>query len=150
MTGITNPYDFEKFPQYGKKKSENTGNVETITKIASNTQPTNDEIVAALRTLQAAGLANTTPMVATNQYNPMQAQMTNPMNELSMLLGNNQQQQNNNNNIMNMLPYLLTQQNSSQQNGQQPNNISPQALQAIMFSSMMPDMSFGLSNDKDR
>ena len=59
------------------------------------------------------------------------------MAQISMMHGNN----NKNKNMMNMLPFLM-----QQQNGQ---NIDPQVMQAIMMQQMMPSMDFGINNNNN-
>lgn len=90
-------------------------------------QVTNDDVLAAIETLKKAGVT-----VSINSY-----PMDNQYNELSMFLGNN----NNNNSMMNMVPYLMAQNQSGK-------NIDPQIIQAMMMNSMLPDFTFSDNNKK--
>ena len=90
----------------------------------TNDMPSNDEIVAALRVLQRAGLQN--------YAMPTQANMQ--MNDISAFLGQNNLGAGNN--LMNMLPYL--------NNGNMRNN--PQLIQTMLMNQMMPD--FSSTNDR--
>lgn len=106
--------------------------------------PTNDEIVAALKVLKRAGLADYSQAAVNNPYaqaanyqNPEQAQ-------LNMLMGAEGKSQNNDA-MMNMLPFMLAQNKNG--NG---NNYSPQMMQAVIMNSMMSNMNFDLDKDKDR
>ncbi len=94
--------------------------------------PTDEEIANAVKVLAKAGFnpINTTGNLPYNQVN-------NPNNEyaaLSMMFGSNQN--NNNNNYMNMLPFIM----SENQTGNK--QFSKEMIQAMMMSSMMPDFSF--------
>jgi len=102
-------------------------------------KPTNDEIIAAIKVLNQAGLSSLT-MPQQNQANFMQQS---PYNDISMMLGNGNNNGNNNNSFMNMLPFMLAQSN---QNGGKP-NISPEVMQAMMMNSMMPDLNFSNNNN---
>lgn len=110
------------------QKFDEKGKADDDTKLAAN--PTDDEILNAIKTLKKAGV--------TVSITPASMPVNNQFNELSMMLGNNNN--NNNNAMMNMLPYLLSQ----SQNGQQ---IDPQILQSVMMNSMLPDFTFS-DNDK--
>jgi len=90
----------------------------------TNDMPSNDEIVAALRILQKAGLQN--------YAMPTQPNMQ--MNDISAFLGQNNL--GTGNNLMNMLPYL--------NNGNMRNN--PQLIQTMLMNQMMPD--FSSTNDR--
>lgn len=108
----------------------------------SEKKPTNDEIVAALKVLNNAGL---NPYAQTQAaVNPYYQQMNyqNPeMAQLNMFMGNSSQN-GTNNGMMNMLPYMLAQ----SKNGS--NNYSPQMMQAVIMNSMMSDMNFNTDKDK--
>lgn len=105
----------------------------------NNQKPSNEQIVAAIKILNQAGLSSMT-MPQQNQANFMQQS---PYNDISMMLGNGNNSNNNTNSFMNMLPFLLAQNN---QNGGKP-NISPEVLQAMMMNSMMPDFNFSNNNN---
>lgn len=93
--------------------------------------PTNDEVLKAVKTLQAAGIAVT--------FQPGQLQTSSALSpefsQLQMLMGSNPQQ----NNGLDMLPYMLMQ---SQNN----NQYNPQMVQAMMMNYMMPNFN---SDNKD-
>lgn len=93
-------------------------------------QPTNQDIANAIKTLNAAGI-NPYPQSNNNQAADMA--------QINMLMGNNQSQPNNS--MMNMLPYMLTQ----NKNGEN-NNVSPQVMQAIIMNSMMSDFNYNLED----
>lgn len=142
-----------------KKLNQNDDNVLKQDKIAndnsaapknapqetSQNAPTNDEIVAALKVLKRAGLADNSQTAMNNPYaqaanyqNPEQAQ-------LNMLMGAEGKSQNNDA-MMNMLPFMLAQ----NKNGNGNNNYSPQMMQAVIMNSMMSNMNFDMDKDKDR
>lgn len=131
-----NDYQLRQFKDYTNQHSQ----ADTSDKVADK-QPTNDEIVAALKVLNRAGL---------NPYgqgvNPV-AQVANTQNsemaQMSMMLGGNQQN-NGNNNALNMIPYMLAQKN----NGGTGSAYSPQLMQAMIMNSMLPDMNFNTKEDK--
>lgn len=113
--------------------------VETNEPIAQK-KPTNDEIVAALKVLNAAGLnpyAQTPPITAQGQEN----YQTSEMAQLQMLLGNNQS---NSSNMVNMLPLMMT------QNKNGTSNYSSQLMQATLMNSMMSNVNFDLDDDKNK
>lgn len=99
---------------------------------SSQKKPSNDEIVAALKTLNEAGV---------NPY--AQAQTPDMSSQINMLMGGNNQS-NNSNAILNMLPFMLSQPG---QNGAS-STYSPQVMQAVIMNSMMPDFSLNLDKDK--
>lgn len=99
-------------------------------------QPTNEEIGAALKTLNAAGI--NPYMQNANNVNYQNQDMS----ALNMLMGSNNQSQNNDG-MLNMLPYMMMQ----NPNGA-PNGYSPQMMHAVILNSMMPD--FNLNVDKDK
>lgn len=121
-------YELKKFSDFDKK--------------SENVQPSNDEIVAALRVLNKAGI--TINQAANNNPYAQMAQMVsnNPqINEMSMMMnsGNSMGGNNNNNNaMMNMLPFMLA------QNGKdgKANAYTPQLMQTMMMNSMLPDFNF--------
>lgn len=94
-----------------------------------NTQPTNDEIVNAIRVLQKAGLLNNNFQ---GYYDPQMNAKTRQMNSLLMMMGQNNNNSSNND-VMNMLPYM----------NRGNNQINPQMLQMMMMNQMMPNFSSG-------
>lgn len=86
-------------------------------------KPTNDEVTAALKVLNEAGI---NPYSASANYqNP-------ELSELNMLMGNNDQSRGDNS-MLNMLPYMLAQNKGGESN----NNYSPQVMQSLIMNSMM-------------
>lgn len=149
-------YELRKFKDYTEKRSQaETGD------LIAQTKPSNDEIVAALKVLNAAGLnpysqAQQSAMISsdnqqvqnTNPYvqvaNPYASGYENPeMTQLSALMGSNGQSKDGSS-IANMIPFMLAQ----NKNGSQ--NYSPQMMQAVIMNSMMPDMTLDLDKDKDK
>lgn len=104
---------------------------------SENETPSNDEIVAALRVLQKAGLSP-----YSNQMNSMIGASP-QMNQLSLLMGNNNSNQQNNS-MMNMLPFLMTQNKPGEKSA--TSSFSPQIMEAMLMNSMMPD--FTIDTDK--
>lgn len=128
-----------------RKLNQNEEPAMKADKIANDAQvaPTNDEIVAALKVLKKAGLADYSQAVVNNPYvqeanyqNPEQAQ-------LNMLMGADGKSQNNDA-MMNMLPFMIA------QNKNGTSNYSPQMMQSVIMNSMMSNMNFNMDNDKDR
>lgn len=138
QNNINNNAEFEKG---GFRRIKELENKENPNDLESKT-PTNEDVIAAINVLKAAGITISINQPETEEQRNMKlvAQMMgNPQaqqfNEISMLLGNNN---NNNNNMMNMLPMMLA------QNGGK--NIDPQMIQAMMMQSMMPNFDFNTSN----
>jgi len=98
-----------------------------------NAQPTNEEIVNAIRVLQRAGLLQNGAAGLAGSANPQMDAKTQQMNALMMMMGQNG---NNNNGMMNMLPLM--------NNGS--GKISPQMIQMMMMNRMMPNFSTGNGN----
>lgn len=101
-----------------------------------NAQPTNDDIVNAIRTLQKAGLLQNGAAGLVNGQNNMPMQMpmdsrTQQMNAMLMMMNNN----GNNNGMMNMMPYM--------NNG---GKVDPQLMQMMLMNQMMPNFSTGGNN----
>jgi hypothetical protein len=125
--------------------ADNNGSTEVMSSSASNKKPSNDEIVNALDVLKRAGYSNMIPAGANSiPQDPQQAAKDAEMAQLSAMLGNNNN--NSNNNAMNMLPYMMMQQRSGQGQG---NEMSKQAMEAMMINSMMSNMSLGASEDNN-
>lgn len=191
-----NKYEFKDFRDFSNKKSSIETNTlrllgETPSLIASS-QPSDEEVLKAIRVLNDAGLGNIakqaemsrqnqesrierTPQVnaqaistpeVRSEYKPdvtreefqrqmqrdmMTAQMSQySQPNIGMLFGEKNSNNNNNNNMMNMLPFLMAQQ-AQQQAGGQANNgqmqFTPEMLQTMMFSQMMPNLDFSSSNN---
>lgn len=106
--------------------------------------PSNDEVVAALKVLKAAGLSPFNQQ--TNYANPYAVQadayQSPEMTQVSAMLGNNTNN-GNNNNMMNMLPFMLAQNKNGSSGG-----VTPQMMQAMIMNSMMPDFTFDADKDK--
>lgn len=144
-----NNYELQKFKDYTKHRSDASTDNSKLQADAQK-QPTNEEIVAALRVLNKAGLNPYTQTTAVNPYAQMQTQaaVQNPeMAQLNMMLGNNNQGSNRNDAMMNMLPYMMAQQGQSGQAA--AGGYNPQIIQAMMMNSMMPDFTMNTdSNNK--
>lgn len=120
-------------------------NFQKLNKIEDNkiaqSKPTDDEVKAALKVLNDAGI---------NPYaqNPMMAggQSQDQLAQLNMLMGGGSQSMGNSA-MMNMLPYMLTQ---GQQGQQGSNTYSPQAIQAAIMSTMMPNMNFNIDTEQNK
>lgn len=145
-------YEFRKFKDYTKNRSQ----VEVKDETVSNKKPTNDEIVAALKVLNDAGLnsyaqqaqsmlqnpaALTAGAASVNPYAQAASYQSPDEAQLSMLMGGHNQS-NCNNSMMNMLPYMLAQ----SKNG--TSTYSPQLIQSVIMNSMMTDFNFD-SNKRD-
>lgn len=131
-------YEFRKFKDYSPKRSQ----VDSENESVAQKKPTNDDIVAAIKTLQAAGIKP----YAQNQTTapqPQDMQALNSQNaemqQLKMLMGDNNNQDNS---MLNMLPIMAAQSKDG------ANNYSPQLMQAVMMNSMMNSMNFSV-DDKD-
>lgn len=103
---------------------------------AISKKPTNDEIVAALKVLNDAGL-NPYTQQSFNQQNPEVAQVN------MLMSGDGQLKNSNSDAMLNMLPFVLS------QNKYGTNNYSPQLMQAVIMNSMMPDFNLDLNQSKD-
>lgn len=126
---------------------KNLNKTQADTDETAQKKPTNDEIVAALKVLNAAGLNPYSQMQSTGaEVNPydQEANYQNPqMTQLNMLMGGNNQK-NDNNVMMNMLPFMLA------QNKNGTNNYSPQLMQAVIMNSIMPNFgSFNVNNENN-
>ena len=139
------------FEEYEKNSNNNN------TKMAK--MPTNDEVVAAIKVLNQAGLGSlVTQQPAQQLPQPQQteqqkqmiqafaAMQQNPYGNISAMLGNNNSN-NSSNQFMNLLPLILAQSGQNGTNGQQ--SISPDVMQMMMMNAMMPDLNFN-TNDNNR
>jgi len=144
-----NNYKLKQFKDYTNQRSQ----VDDGEKIArADNAPNNDEIVAAMKVLERAGLnayshSNTALDGYAQMNNNTMTQQSPESAQLSMLMGSgNQSGNNNNNNMMNMIPFMLAQSKNGQGNSGNP--YSPQLMQSMMMNSMLPDFNF--NTDKDR
>lgn len=101
-----------------------------------NSQPTNDDIVNAIRVLQKAGLLQNGAAGLIGGQNNAYSQMpvdpkVQQMNSMLMMMNNG----NNNNGMMNMMPYM--------NNG---GKMDPQLMQMMLMNQMMPNFSSGNNN----
>ena len=100
-----------------------------------NAQPSNDDIVNAIRVLQKAGLLQNGAAGLVGGQNNMQQIPIDPkvqqMNSMLMMMNNG----NNNNGMMNMMPYM--------NNG---GKVDPQMMQMMLMNQMMPNFSSGNNN----
>ncbi len=113
-----------------------------LIKIAQN--PTTEEINSALKVLQNAGFDTSSINNTVNAQNKDNIQQVmnyqNPeLIELNALMGNNSQS--NSNSMLNMIPYMLTQ----NKNGN--SNYSPQLMQSIIMNSMMSNFNYNIETD---
>lgn len=125
-----------------RKLNENTTDLKN--EATAQKMPSNDEVVAALRVLKAAGLSplNQQQAAYANPYAVQADAYQSPeMAQVSAMLGNGNNN-NSNNNMMNMLPFMLAQ----NKNGN--SGVTQQMMQAMMMNSMMPD--FTINTDKDK
>lgn len=118
-------------------------------------EPTNEEILEAIEVLKRAGVnitvnstepaknniqdKNVNPSPAAAQVNPS-AYVNSDYEAINMMLGNGGN--NNNDPMMNMLPYMLNQNNEGK-------NIDPQVIQSLMMNSMMNGLS-GLNSTDNK
>lgn len=131
-------YQFRKFKDYSPKRSQADNENEAI----AQEKPSNDQIVAAIKTLQAAGInpyAQTQAQVPQSQDMQAMTGQNAEMQQLKMLMGENNNQDNS---MLNMLPVMAA------QNKEGASNYSPQLMQAVMMNSMMNSMNFSV-DDKD-
>lgn len=191
-----NKYEFKDFRDFSNKRSSIENNTLRLLgkapSLIASSQPSDEEVLKAIRVLNDAGLGNIakqaemsrqnqesrierTPQVnaqaistpeVRSEYKPdvtreefqrqmqrdmMTAQMSQySQPNIGMLFGEKNSNNNNNNNMMNMLPFLMAQQ-AQQQAGGQANNgqmqFTPEMLQTMMFSQMMPNLDFSSSNN---
>lgn len=102
----------------------------------NNSQPTNDEIVNAIRTLQKAGILQNGQipnMGGMPNQMPMMDARTQQMNSMLMMMNNGNN--NNNMNMMQMMPYM--------NNG---GKVDPQMVQMMLMNQMMPNFNSGGNN----
>lgn len=121
-----------------KRLNNNTQLEETEKKSQT---PTNEEIAAALKTLNDAGLNVPTGMV--NPYMQNNNASGQDLTQLNMLMGNSNQADNNS--MLNMLPYIIAQNKNGV--GQQ---YSQQMMQTMIMGSMMQNVNFNLSQDDNK
>lgn len=105
----------------------------------NNGQPTNDEIVNAIRTLQKAGILQNGQLPQAypqaggmNQQMPMMDPRTQQMNSMLMMMNNGN---NNGMNMMQMMPYM--------NNG---GKVDPQMVQMMLMNQMMPNFNSNGNN----
>lgn len=135
---INNGKDIDEYDL--RKLNENTEKNDTT----AQKMPSNDEVVAALRVLKAAGLSplgQQQPSYVNPYAVQADAYQSPEMAQVSSMLGNGNN--NNNNNMMNMLPFMLAQ-NKNGGSG----SFTPQMMQAVIMNSMMPDFNFNTDKDK--
>lgn len=137
-------YNFQKL----NDASQDSLKSEEQPKIAQ--KPSDTEIKAALKVLNDAEInpndASYSSVLNQNSQNGLQ-QIINNQNpellEINALMGNNSQS-NQNNSMLNMVPYMLSQNKSGN------SSYSPQLMQAIMMNSMMNNMDYNIDVDKDK
>ncbi len=118
-------YDKSVQAEVNKKKldriRENINDSVNSTPEQKSEMPSNEEIANAVKTLAKLGI---NPM---GSMMPQAAYQNPEMMQMSMLLGNNTQQ----NNGMNMLPFLMMNQNNTK-------NMSPELIETMMMNQMTP------------
>lgn len=123
-----------------RKLNDASGQVSPDVNKTTANKPTNDEVVAALKTLNDAGL---NPYGGTtNPYEQMVNYQNPEMAQLNML-GATNNQTGNNDAMLNMLPFMLS------QNKNGTSSYSPQLMQAVIMNSMIPDFNVNLNKDND-
>ena len=159
--------DVQRIKNFDNENS--SSETDTRDKIA-NAEPSDKEILKAIKTLRDAGMNvsvqaskdNSSDTYTTYPIQPQETSVENTQKimqtkasydypvtmingytdpeiaQISLMLGNN----NNNNGMMNMLPFLIQQNQSGQ-------NIDPQLMQAVMLQQMMPSMDLGLNNNNN-
>lgn len=147
--------DGKQLNTYEIRNFNNRSEAETKDKTATaEHKPTNDEIVAAIKVLNDAGLNSYAQQAqavlqsqalgaTANPYAKAASYQTPDETQINMLMNNGNLSQNNNNAMVNMLPYMLAQ----SKNGQ--TNYSPQLMQSVIMNSMMTDFNFGDKSDKN-
>lgn len=158
----------EKFltPEIKKEVQPQPTNLETKKQLTKTTKPekmpSNDEIGAAIMTLKKAGLWNgqainsQTPiqnnedsqkkqqeLMAKMYMQQMTQQMNNPAYLMMGMNGNNNNNGMGMNNMMNMLPFMM-----NNQNGDNNPAMNQQFIQTMMMSQMMPNLDFSSSDNK--
>lgn len=116
------------------KKTETTEAAAKVNNTNQRNEPTNDEIVNAIRTLQKAGLLQNGAMGLSGTKNnniPIDSR-TQQMNSMLMMMNNG----NNNNNMMQMMPYM--------NNG---GKVDPQIMQMMLMQQMMPNFNGNNNNN---
>lgn len=128
------------FNQLNKSSIEGSSEIDQL-KVAQN-KPTDDEIKAAMKVLNDAGISPYSNASYMQQY-PMADSQNAELMQLQALMGTNEQQTNNNNNaMMNMLPYMFS------QNKDGTNSYSPQMMQAAILNSMMNNVNYNVDESK--
>ncbi len=143
-----NRTEFEEYERSSNKENKN---------LKQAKMPTNDEVVAAIKILNQAGLGSLVTQQPAQQSVAQQPQQTeqqrqmlqamaaiqqNPYGNISAMFGGNNNNNNSSNQLMNMLPLIMAQ---GGQNGQ--NSMSPEVIQAMMMNAMMPDLNFSSNSD---
>lgn len=101
---------------------------------ALSEKPTNEKIAEALKILNEAGIS---PYPQTNDYNNPQAA------QLAMLMNGNKNVDESNS-MLNMLPFMFSQDKNTQNN-----NYNPQLMQAVIMNSMMSNLNLDLNKDEN-
>ncbi len=112
-----------------------------VSSAANSSEPTDEEIASAVRTLAKVGL---NPLQMTgytdNSYAMYQQNQSPEMMQMAAMLGGNN---NNQQNDAMMMPYLM-----SLRQGQQ--NVNPEMIKTMMMSSMLGNMNAGLFTDDNQ
>lgn len=145
LDSIKNDINNDKTPNNLELRQINdaSGEISPInTDKSASKQPTNEEIAAALKVLNDAGLNSYQQMQASLNASYPNDQVTsdqNPqMTQLNMLLNGNNSY--NTGSALNMLPFMLA------QNKNGTSNYSPQLIQSAIMNSMMTNLNFDANN----
>lgn len=150
LDSIKNDINNDKEPDYLKLKQLDSGeqkfsSVENKNEKQSK-QPTNDEIIAALKVLKDAGLSSYPQIqslangTTANPYDQTANYQNPQMAQINMLMNENNSSNDNNGAMLNMLPFMLA------QNKDGKSNYSPQLIQAAIMNSMMTNLNFDVNN----
>lgn len=135
-------YNFEHLNDASESDSQKKEQVNLAQK------PTDAEIKAALKVLNDAGIDQNSLELNSYGNTSNETQQTlnyqNPeLMELNAFMGSNSQTPNNNS-MLNMMPYMLSQNKGGK------SNYSPQLMQAMIMNSMMGNMNYNIDVDKDK
>ena len=159
-----NRFEFEEYEK-SSNKTDDLNKAKVATEASkkervNSKMPSNDEVVAAIKVLNQAGLGSivtqqpaqqASTQVAQNTQNQqlqqqmmqmMMAQQQNPYAGISAMLGGNNNNNNSSNQFMNMLPLFMAQGQNGEKGG-----LSPEVMQAMLMNSMMPDLTFSSNNN---
>jgi hypothetical protein len=126
---------------YNFRKINNSSTPDSVDKTQEKIaqKPTDEQIKAALKVLNDAGINTANTNTMTSSYNSAE----NPeLMEINALMGGNNQSNNNSNSMLNMLPFMLS------QNKNGTTNYSPQLMQSVIMNSMTTDFNYNTDDNK--